>query len=186
MDNSVSERVLGGKSVAWVYVSIGSNIDRYRHIASSLDALSARFGELLISPVYESEAVGFAGDNFLNLVVGFRCPLSVAELSAALRQIEHANGRRRDGPKFGPRTLDIDILTYNDSVGEIDGVLLPRDEITKNAFVLLPLVDIAADCQHPALRISYAEVWQGYDRDSQKLWPVDFEWRGQKISSATH
>ena len=170
--------------MAWVYVSIGSNIDRYRHISRSLDALHACFGELAISPVYESEAVGFAGDNFLNLVVGFHCQSTVAQLSAALRQIEHDNGRRRDGPKFGSRTLDIDILTYDDRVGEVDGVSLPRDEITKNAFVLLPLVDIAADSRHPKLNKRYVELWRSYDQVSQKLWPVDFEWCGKKISSS--
>ena len=89
---------------ALVYVSIGSNIERYSHISASLDALADNFGELSISKVYESEAVGFEGDNFLNLVAGFNTELSVGELSALLRKIEDENGRRRDGPKFGPRT----------------------------------------------------------------------------------
>ncbi len=168
--------------MAWVYVSIGSNINRYLHVSSSLDALSERFGELVISPVYESESVGFDGSNFLNLVAGFQCQDSVAQLSVSLRKIEYDNDRRRDGPKFGPRTLDIDILTYDDKVGDINGISLPRDEITKNAFVLLPLVNIAAENRHPALNKTYRELWQQYDQTSQKLWPVDFEWRGEKIS----
>jgi len=171
--------------VARVYVSIGSNIDRYRHIASSLDALSAHFGVLVISPVYESEAVGFDGENFLNLVAGFNSDLSVGKLSALLRKIEYDNGRRRDAPKFSSRTLDIDILTYNDCVGEVDGVELPRDEITENAFVLLPMVDIAANCKHPVLHKTYQEILLSYDRGRQKLWLVDFEWRGKKISSSS-
>lgn len=171
--------------MATVYVSIGSNINRYQHITASLDALYRQFGELEVSPVYESEAVGFAGNHFLNLVVAFQCQLGVAELSAVLRGIEYDNGRRRDGPKFGPRTLDIDILTYDALVGAFDGVLLPRGEITENAFVLRPLRDIAAAGMHPQLQRSYAELWQAYDQASQKLWPVDFHWRGQSISSAT-
>ena len=166
-----------------VYLSIGSNINRYQHISASLDALDKRFDGIIISPVYESEAVGFEGDNFLNLVVGFYCHLSVGELAKELRDIEHDNGRRRDGPKFGPRTLDIDILTYGDEVGHIDGVDLPRDEIIKNAFVLLPLFDIAPGDIHPQLGKTYAELWQAYDQSSQKLWPVDFQWRGEKISA---
>ncbi len=165
-----------------VYLSIGSNIDRYQHITASLEALDKEFGAMSISPVYESEAIGFEGDNFLNLVVGFYCELSVGDLSAALRDIEHDNGRRRDGPKFGPRTLDIDILTYGDEVGCIDGVDLPRDEIVKNAFVLLPLFDIAPEDHHPQINKTYGELWQQYDQTSQKLWSVDFEWRGEKIS----
>ena len=166
-----------------VYLSIGSNINRYQHISASLDALDKRFDGIIISPVYESEAVGFEGDNFLNLVVGFYCHLSVGELAKELRDIEHDNGRRRDGPKFGPRTLDIDILTYGDEVGHIDGVDLPRDEIVKNAFVLLPLFDIAPEDTHPQAHKTYASLWQEYDQSSQKLWPVDFDWRGEKIST---
>jgi len=169
--------------VALVFVSIGSNIDRYRRIAACLDALVAHFGALQLSPVYESEAVGFSGDHFLNLVAGFHCQQSIAELSAALRQIEYDNGRRRKGPKFSSRALDIDILTYDQCVGVVDGVELPRGEITENAFVLRPLADIAgAEC-HPVQAQSYAELWRDYDQSSQQLWPVDFRWRGGSVPS---
>jgi 2-amino-4-hydroxy-6-hydroxymethyldihydropteridine diphosphokinase len=168
--------------LALVYLSIGSNMDRYQRISASLDALTDIFGELSISSVYESEAVGFDGDNFLNLVVGFNCRQTVGELSQLLRQVEYDNGRRRVGPKFGPRTLDIDILTYDDCVGRCDGIDLPRDEISKNAFVLLPMAEIAAQTLHPVFNETYAELWQAYNQSSQKLWPVDFEWRGKVIS----
>jgi len=170
--------------VAQVYVSVGSNINRYRHISSSLDALNQHFGELLISPVYESEPVGFNGSNFFNLVVGFTCQQALGELSALLRTIEYDHGRSRGGPKYVPRTLDIDILTYDDCVGVIDDILLPREEITENAFVLLPLVDIAGSVLHPVLQVSYADLWRDYDKSSQKLWLIDFDWCGRRISSA--
>jgi len=163
--------------VALVYVSIGSNIDRYRRIGACLDALVAQFGVLQLSPVYESESVGFTGDHFLNLVARFHCQQPIGELSAALRQIEYDNGRRRRGPKFSSRALDIDILTYDQCIGIISGVELPRGEITENAFVLRPLADIAGADRHPVLARSYAELWQGYDQSSQQLWPVDFCWR---------
>ena len=68
--------------VAKVYVSIGSNIDRERHITAALDALAEKFSVLDISSVYESEAVGFAGDNFFNLVAGFDTDKTVSALSA--------------------------------------------------------------------------------------------------------
>ena len=132
-----------------VYLGLGSNIDRERNIRAALHALEAAFEPLLISPVYESESVGFAGSNFYNLVVGIDTDLSVGELAAFLHGIEDANGRVRGGPKFAPRTLDIDILTYGNACGEIDGVQLPRDEILKNAFVLRPLADIAPNDRHP-------------------------------------
>ncbi len=167
-----------------VYVSIGSNIEREKHVLAALDALAENFGELLISPIYESEAVGFDGDHFFNLVAGFETSLSVGELSALLRDIEHRNGRTRSETRFSGRTLDIDILTYDQYNGEIDGIKLPRAEILANAFVLLPLADIAPQAVHPVSGATYAALWQAYDRP-QKLWPVNFFWRGQQISRAT-
>ncbi|MBV0934481.1 2-amino-4-hydroxy-6-hydroxymethyldihydropteridine diphosphokinase [Marinobacterium weihaiense] len=166
-----------------VYLSLGSNTERERYIRAALDALSARFGELLISSVYESEAVGFSGDNFYNLVVGIETDLGVSELSACLKGIEDDNGRDRSGPRFSGRTLDIDILTYGDLAEPVDGVQLPRDEILHNAFVLRPLAEIAPEACHPVLGTAYAALWQAYDR-SQRLWPIDFDWQGRCISRA--
>lgn len=157
-----------------VYLSLGSNIDRTRHIRAALRELEEHFGVLLISPVYESVAVGFEGDNFYNLVVGLDTDLSVGELSLLLRAIEDANGRVRGGPKFSARTLDIDILTYGNACGEIEGVQLPRDEVLKNAFVLRPLADIAGQDRHPATARPFAEHWDAYDQQRQKLWRIEF------------
>ena len=159
-----------------VYLSFGSNIDREHNIRSGLDALARRCGELSLSPVYESAAVGFNGAAFLNLVVAINTDLSVGELSALLRAIEADHGRTRGDKKFASRTLDIDILTYADAVGVIDGVELPRDEILKHAFVLKPLVDIAPEEKHPLLRKSYADLLAAKDFSSQSLWQVPFQW----------
>ncbi len=159
-----------------VYLSFGSNIDREHNIRSGLDALARRCGELSLSPVYESAAVGFNGAAFLNLVVAIDTDLSVGELSALLRAIEADHGRTRGEKKFASRTLDIDILTYADAVGVIDGVELPRDEILKHAFVLKPLVDIAPEEKHPLLRKSYADLLAAKDFSSQSLWQVPFQW----------
>ena len=168
--------------MARVYVSIGSNIDQQDHIRNCLDALSEHFGELALSSIYESEAVGFEGDNFYNLVAGFSTGLSVGDLSRLLRSIESDNGRKRTGPKFSARTLDIDILTYDDLVGIEDGVELPREEILQNAFVLLPLAELAPAEIHPATGRTYAELWPAYDQSRQKLWKVDFTWQGREVS----
>ncbi|GMG85740.1 2-amino-4-hydroxy-6-hydroxymethyldihydropteridine diphosphokinase [Biformimicrobium ophioploci] len=162
--------------MAQVYLSLGSNIEREQHICAALDALAQAFGALQVSSVYESEAVGFEGENFYNLVVGIHTGLSVTELSAVLKQIEDDNGRCRNGPKFSARTLDIDILTYDDLVGEHGGVQLPRDEITRNAFVLWPLAEIAPDARHPQTGERYASLWDAYDKSKQKLWAVEFSW----------
>lgn len=149
-----------------VWVSAGSNMEREVHIASAVRALRERFGELAVSPVYETEAVGFSGDAFLNLVIGFDSDEPPAALHRALRDIEDRNGRRRDGPKFGPRTLDLDLLTYGDQVGDAGGKHLPRDEIARYAFVLGPLADVAGEELHPELGRSYAALWQQWRRDN--------------------
>ena len=157
-----------------VYLSLGSNIDRTHNIRSGLDALEAAFGELEISPVYESEAVGFDGDAFYNLVVGIRTSMSVAELTACLKKMEKDHGRVRGEKKFASRTLDIDILTYGELTGDVDGVQLPRDEILKHAFVLKPLVDLAPDGVHPETGEAYQDILERANFDSQKLWVVAF------------
>ena len=167
-----------------VYVSIGSNINREEYICYALDLLQENFEKLLCSPVYESVAVGFEGENFYNLVVRFNTNLSLEELAKKLRAIEDDNGRDRHKPKFSARTLDLDILTYDNYVGEHAGMILPREEITYNAFVLKPLADIAGDAQHPELRKNYKQLWCEFDTRKQKLWQIEFNWRNLRLTNA--
>ena len=171
--------------MALIYLSLGSNIERRLNIGAALDALAENFGELVISSVYESETVGFEGDSFYNLVVGINSDVAVGDISKTLKQIEDTNGRDRSGPKFGPRNLDIDILTVDGVAGQIDGIALPRDEVLKNAFVLLPLAEVAPDALHPVTQKSYSDHWQEYDKNKQNLWPVSFVWRGIDVTKTT-
>ncbi|HOP17182.1 MAG: 2-amino-4-hydroxy-6-hydroxymethyldihydropteridine diphosphokinase [Gammaproteobacteria bacterium] len=145
-----------------VWVSVGSNIDRERHIRAALRELRQAFGELTVSPVYETAAVGFDGDAFLNLVVGFVSELPPAQLHRLMRAIEDRHGRRRDGQKFSARTLDLDVLTYGDTVGDDGGKALPRDEILRYAFVLAPLADVAGDERHPVSGEQYRDLWKQF------------------------
>jgi 2-amino-4-hydroxy-6-hydroxymethyldihydropteridine diphosphokinase len=145
-----------------VWISIGSNIDRERHIRAALRELGPLFGELVVSPVYETEAVGFEGDAFYNLVVGVETERRPGELHRLMREIEARNGRRRSGSKFSSRTLDLDLLTYGDAVTEEGGKPLPRDEILKYAFVLAPLADVAPGERHPETGQTYREMWADY------------------------
>lgn len=158
-----------------VFVGVGSNIERGRNIRSALVHLERRFGALTVSPVYESEAVGFAGDNFYNLVVAFATDLSLEALSDALHEIEAAHGRSRGEQKFRPRTLDLDLLLYGDHIEHSEQFDLPRREISRYAFVLLPLSDIAGDRVHPETGRTYADMWAEFRDDSQSLWPVLLE-----------
>ena len=165
-----------------VALSLGSNINRYQHLSQALDALAEAFGELRCSPVYESESVGFDGSNFLNSVVVICTALRLEDINPILKQIEDSNGRDRNGPKFGPRTLDIDVLTYGNLVGEHHGVELPRHETARNAFVLKPMADLLPDTLLPGSDLTYTELWAKYPAEKQKLWAVPFEWRGRVLS----
>lgn len=168
-----------------VYLGLGSNKNVTYYLGRALTALREHFGELQVSPVYESEAVGFKGSNFFNLVVRIETNLTVGELLQALRTIENANDRDRSAPKFSSRTLDIDILLYGSVVGEVDGVVLPREEVLQNAFVLRPLFDLAPALIHPQCQQTINQLWAQYDKQKQRLWRVDFIWEGKKISSKT-
>ena len=165
-----------------VFLSLGSNIQRERYITAALDGLSLTFGKIKCSSVYESEAVGFEGNHFYNLVVGIQTDLQPGELSSVLRQLEANNDRNRDTPRFSARTLDIDILSYEQYCGSIDGITLPREEILYNAFVLKPLAELAPDQYHPTLEKTYSVLWDAFDKSSQRLWTVPFVWRGNDLS----
>jgi 2-amino-4-hydroxy-6-hydroxymethyldihydropteridine diphosphokinase len=169
--------------MAKVYLGVGSNIERERYITAGLDALASIFGEMSLSSVYDSPAVGFEGQPFLNLVAGVETDLGVGELARRLRHIEMEHGRPPNATRFSPRQLDIDILTYDDLVGVIEGVELPRGEILENAFVLCPLAELAPDGVHPGLGERYSVLWQAYDQASQPLQRVEFVWRGRSVGA---
>ena len=144
------------------YISIGSNIVPEHNVRLAVKALRDVFGELELSPVYESEAVGFEGANFYNLVVAFVTDMSVGEVNQCLHDIEDRYGRERNGPRFSSRIIDLDLLIYDDLVGEYDGVLLPREEIPHHAHVLCPLADLIPTAIHPLLNKSYQQLWQDF------------------------
>lgn len=160
--------------MATIYISLGSNIDREKNTRAGVSALRQAFGELTLSSVYESEAVGFAGDAFYNMVIACEVSTPVHETNQILRDIEDANGRDRSGPRFSSRTLDLDLLLYDDLVLDENGLKLPRGEILKNAFVLWPLAEIAPHRIHPEAGSSFAELWRNFDKTKENIKPIDF------------
>ncbi len=155
-----------------VYVGIGSNIDPERHVRMALAQLERRFGGVRSSRVYRTPAVGFQGDAFLNLVAGFRTRDDVDAVARTLRDIEDLAGRRREGERFGPRTLDLDLLLYGDAVIRRDGLEIPRPEILEQAFVLGPLAELAPDFTHPRLGRPLGALWEAFPGE-RNLEPVD-------------
>ncbi|MFC1748134.1 2-amino-4-hydroxy-6-hydroxymethyldihydropteridine diphosphokinase [Pseudomonadota bacterium] len=162
--------------MARVYISVGSNIEPALNIRSAIKALRSHHPELLISTVYESEAVGFKGDNFYNFVVAFDTNDTIEQVADTLRQVEDNHARDRSGPRFSSRTIDLDLLLYNDLVCNGGGLNIPRDEIESNAFVLWPLAEIAPDLIHPVTKLSIGLMWQQFDKESQQLWPINMDW----------
>ncbi len=161
--------------MAKIYISIGSNIDAEKNIRLAIHALQDHYGKLILSSVYESEAVGFDGDNFLNLVAGLNTEEDVYTVATTLRRIEDENGRDRSGPRFSSRIVDLDLLLYDDLILKEDKLEIPRDEITKNAFVLLPLEEIAPQLIHPVSGKTMCDHWISFDKESQKLWAINFK-----------
>ncbi|MCL1123154.1 2-amino-4-hydroxy-6-hydroxymethyldihydropteridine diphosphokinase [Shewanella surugensis] len=165
--------------MATIYISIGSNIEPEQYLKAALVDLEREFGVLDLSSVFESEAIGFQGNNFLNMVVSAQTLLSIEAVVAIFKQIEKEHGRLPGVKKFSARTLDLDLLLYDDQVCQ-QPIALPRDEIVKNAFVLWPLAEIAPLVEHPIAKQTYAVLWDAYDKQTQRLWPVDFQWQSER------
>lgn len=142
-----------------VYFSLGSNVDPEKNLKLGVDELRQRYGKLHLSPVYRNKAVGFHGDDFLNLVISCNARDYIESIQAAIKDIHALAGRQRREKKFSSRSLDIDLLTYGDVVTDVPPVTLPRSDILKYAFVLKPLADIAPNDVHPETGRSYAEHW---------------------------
>lgn len=147
-------------STAWL--SLGSNLEPERHLRAAAAALRERFGEVRFSPVYRTPAVGFEGPDFLNCAAAIDTDLDPQALNDWLHALEDAQGRDRSGPRFSSRTLDIDLVLYDELVLEGPGHLqIPRKEL-QHAFVLKPLFDLAPGLRLPTTGQSLAELWAGH------------------------
>ena len=120
------------------FLSIGSNIEATKNIDSAIKELDLIFSNINKSSTYQTKAVGFEGDDFLNLVVSGDSSLNFDELNLKLKKIEDMTGRNRNAPKFSSRTLDIDIVLQVDD----DEIIFESDEIEKYDFVSNPLKEL--------------------------------------------
>ena len=161
--------------MARVFVSVGSNIEPEENLRLACGELERRFGGLEVSSVYRNPPVGFAGDDFLNLVAAFETDRSPEALVAELEEIHDLAGRQRCGERFGPRTLDLDLLLYDDLVTDGPALSLPRDDVLKYDFVLGPLAELAPDLVHPVAGRSLAELWREFEDGGRRLTVEDVE-----------
>ncbi len=155
-----------------VFASLGSNRDRENNITSAVAAIGHCFGPLTCSTVYQNKAVGFEGDDFLNMVLSLQTEISPLEVQKIFRQIEAAHGRTRQEKKFAPRTLDIDLILYGDLVINEGRLKLPHKNILEYAFVLWPLTEIAPGLLHPHKQQNYRQIWREY-QGNHELRPVN-------------
>jgi 2-amino-4-hydroxy-6-hydroxymethyldihydropteridine diphosphokinase len=157
------------------YVSAGSNIDPLPNLRLAVAELRRRFGQLRLSPVYRTPALGFAGDDFLNLVLAFETSVPAAEVVAELERLHTLAGRQRGPNAFASRTLDLDLLLYGDAVIPEAPIKVPREDIRKYAFVLGPLADLAPGLVHPVTGETIGALWAAFDRQGQPLSRVDVD-----------
>ena len=143
-------------------LSLGSNVEPETHLRSAIAALRARSEDVVVSAVYRFPAVGYTGPDFLNAAATVRTGLDAGALNAWLHALEDAHGRDRSGPRFSDRTLDIDIVLFDDAVLSGAGNLrIPRDEL-RHAFVLRPAAEIVPDWRHPGEGATLAALWDAH------------------------
>jgi 2-amino-4-hydroxy-6-hydroxymethyldihydropteridine diphosphokinase len=150
-----------------VYVAAGSNVDPERNLTLATREIERVFGDVQSSPWYRNRAVGFEGEDFINFVVGFKTALPVREVIERLREIEAICGRPREAPKWAPRTMDLDILLYDELVEP--EIKLPRPDLLKRAYMLGPMADLAPHVMHPTAHATIGELWSRFDQGAHAL-----------------
>ena len=144
-----------------VSFSIGSNIDREKNVGFAIKALKQKFNIVSFSPIYETSAVGFKGDDFYNLVGQFETNLNLDEVRTYFHQLEQQSGRSSSHQPFEDRTLDLDLLLYDDLGDQDESINLPHPDILVYDFVLMPLSQMMPDFIHPQNGQSLATLWAG-------------------------
>ncbi|HEV2606570.1 MAG TPA: 2-amino-4-hydroxy-6-hydroxymethyldihydropteridine diphosphokinase [Xanthomonadaceae bacterium] len=153
------------------YLSLGSNLDPERHLRAAAAALRERFGDVVFSSVLRTPAIGFDGPDFLNAAAIVRTDLDPHALDAWLHVLEASQGRDRSAPRFSSRTLDIDIVFYDDLViapTQRSHLQLPRPEL-QHAFMLQPLAQIAPDFRDPLSGNTLAQLWAAHPQHAEPL-----------------
>jgi 2-amino-4-hydroxy-6-hydroxymethyldihydropteridine diphosphokinase len=139
--------------VARAYVGLGSNLgDREATLRRALELLGEGVVVVAVSSFRETEPWGYDDQPaFLNAAAAVDTELSPRELLDALLEVERTLGRTRDGPRYGPRTIDLDLLLYGDEVIDEDGLKIPHPRLHERRFVLEPLADLAPQLVVPGL-----------------------------------
>ena len=144
-----------------VYLSLGSNLgDKINNLQTTINLIDSKVGDvLLISSVYQTKAVGFVGEDFLNCCVSLRTSMEPKILIKELINIESQNGRLRSNRNiYESRSIDIDILFYEDKIINQHNLTIPHPRMNERDFVIKPLLDIAKSKIHPVLNRTISEI----------------------------
>jgi 2-amino-4-hydroxy-6-hydroxymethyldihydropteridine diphosphokinase len=155
--------------MADAYVAVGSNVRPRENLRRAIAALAGEFPGLIASRAWSNPAVGFEGADFINLVVRIPTDLPVAALLDRLKAVERTGGRQSGAPKWGPRTLDLDLLLYGDLTGRHAGATLPHPDLETRAWVLGPLAELAPGLPHPVTGVPIGDMWRRFDRGAHPL-----------------
>ena len=162
--------------MAIIFLGLGSNESPQENLKLAVRELKSRYGELALSRVYQSAAVGFSGADFLNLVVRLRSEDLPSAIRDEIELIHNLAGRDRSSDKWESRPLDIDLLLYNDLVLDDRLVRVPRDDILQYSFVLRPMAELAPQHRHPVTGKTMLEHWQEFDASSHPLEEMSVVW----------
>jgi len=162
--------------VTAVFVAAGSNVEPLAMLRRALDELRRHYPGLRCSRAYRNRALGFEGEDFVNLVLGFETDDGPREVLGRLQQAEAACGRARSDPKWAPRAMDLDILLHGDLVCDEPGLTLPRPDLVRRAYMLGPMAELAPGVVHPVLGATMGELWSAFDRDAHLMQPVEAGW----------
>lgn len=161
------------RATSRAYLSLGSNIAPEDNLRSAVAALRERFGEVQVSPVYRTAAVGFEGPDFLNAIAVIDSDVHPFALNDLLHALEVAHGRDRRDASYSNRPLDIDIIYFGELVLDGPGDFqLPRPEL-HHAFVLKPLADVAPDFVDPIRGVSLSRLWAAHPEHDSPPEQVD-------------
>jgi 2-amino-4-hydroxy-6-hydroxymethyldihydropteridine diphosphokinase len=144
-----------------------------QNLAMAVDCLRSHFTNVVLSNAYQSKALGFDGDDFINFVARIETELPLSEVLEVLEGIHDKSGRERCCAKFVSRPLDIDLLLYDRLVDNSRKV--PRSDVLEFSFVLIPLAELAADYVHPVSGRSIADHLQEFDKSSHPLTKQDLD-----------
>jgi len=152
-----------------VYVAAGSNVAPRENLARAVAALRHEFPGVRFSSWYRNRAVGFEGEDFINLVAAFDTELPLPQVLARLHAIVVGGGGPRAAPRWAPRSMDLDVLLYGDLVCDEPTVKVPRPDLLKRAYMLGPLAQLAPQLLHPTEHTTIGELWQRFDRAAHPL-----------------